>query len=236
MAPRFLTPRYSTIPRRVDGVFIMDSFGKTGGSNWAQTYVPDALQYIRWRTGMSCVACQYNGAGYIGLYEAARMMRDALNELKIEHVSFCVIISMGNDIYSRAWYDRHGTAPNTQLAESVANGMTQVFMYSKEFLSNGTLIVYGGTSEVWGYDTSIVSSFGVKYDQYAKEVLKQLRLREVDCIAGIHLGPLRTIDRVGHVHAESLNVVVNAYILWARLAAGMPLKDPPSTTYPKSKL
>ena len=64
----------------------------------------------------------------------------------------------------------------------------------------------------------------------------QLRLREVDCIAGIHLGPLRTIDRIGHVHAESLNVVVNAYVLWARLAAGMPLKDSASATYPKCKL
>ena len=81
-----------------------------------------------------------------------------------------------------------------------------------------------------------MSTFGVKYDQYAKEVLRQLRIREVDCIAGIHLGRLCTIDRVGHVHADSLNVVVKAYILWARLAAGMPLKDPPSATYPKSKL
>jgi hypothetical protein len=243
MAPWFLKPRYTAIHKRVDGVFIVDSFGMTGdNSNLpTETYVSDALQYIHWRTGMLCVACQCNGAGYTELDRAARMIRDGLDDLKIGHVSFCVIISMGNDIYSRAWYDRHKRAHDTQLADSVANGMTRVFVYSKEFLSKNTLVVYGGTSEVWGYDRAVVAGiehvwFGVKYNQYVKEVLKQLRLRGVDCIAGIRLGPVRTIDRIGHIHAESLNVVVNAYVLWARLAAGMPLRDSESATYPKSKL
>ena len=113
MAPWFLKPLYKSVDRKPDGVFILDSFGMTGLDRIRmRTYIPSALEYVYLRTGNLCVAAQcgegYEDDGYTELFDGATLMAmmmvmydgDCSNSA-YEHM-FCVIISMGKDVYKMA--------------------------------------------------------------------------------------------------------------------------------------
>ena len=95
---RFITPWYDI--SRVDGVFMVDSFGQVGKPSY--TYIRDMLQYVWWRHNLACVELQHNGAGYKELVDGAAASASELKALGFGAVSFAVVISMGNDVYSLA--------------------------------------------------------------------------------------------------------------------------------------
>jgi len=247
MAPWFHRPQYKSIDRKPDGVFIVDSFGMTGvGRNWMRTYMPSALEYVYLRTGNLCVAAQcgegYEDDGYTELFDGATLMAmmmvmydgDCSNSAYED--MFCVIISMGKDVYKLA-KDKARVYKDDEAVATIATGMQDVCRYCQEFIARECLVVYGGTQEVWGYE----QKFGEIYDEYVDAVVKKLRDGGTNVIKGIHLGQLQTVDRIGHVHVKSLEAVFDMYALWACIARGRqwtsyPQTPYPRTSYPRSKL
>ena len=247
MAPWFHRPQYKSIDRKPDGVFILDSFGMTGlDSIRMRTYIPSALEYVYLRTGNLCVAAQcgegYEDDGYAELFDGATLMAmmmvmydgDCSNSAYED--MFCVIISMGKDVYKLA-KDKARVYKDDEAVATIATGMQDVCRYCQEFIARECLVVYGGTQEVWGYE----QKFGEIYDEYVDAVVKKLRDGGTNVIKGIHLGQLQTVDRIGHVHVKSLEAVFDMYALWACIARGRPWtsypKTPyPRTSYPRSKL
>ena len=239
MAPVGVRPPYVPKERPIDGIFLLDSFGMAGsmGEEWLTMYTQHALQYIYWRAGLHCVAVQQNGAGYVGLLEAAYVMRHELDTAQAgQRVSFCVIISMGNDIYESARMMSEGMnlgLPGTDLGlvERVASGMQEVDQYCREYLATSTLIVYGGASKTWRYDGILAWL----YDQYVDKIIKKIR-NHGDAIRGSSLGVLDTIDNIGHVDVSSLGIIVNTFVFWALLARGVPWGGDLYAAHAKSKL
>ena len=281
MAPWWHRPQYAAVDRKPNGVFIVDSFGMTGvGRNWMRTYMPSALEYVYWTTGMLCLAAQcgegYEGDGYAELFDGAKMLVDTMyddtfrkkvyagGEVMVDNMyddtfrkyedkkvyaggemmldnryaagdsshsayadMFCVIISMGKDVYKLA-KDKPRVYKDDEAIATIATGMQDVCRYCQAFLDRECLVVYGGTQEVWGYE----QKFGEIYDEYVDAVVKKLRDGGTNVIKGIHLGQLQTVDRIGHVHVKSLEAVFNMYALWARIAGGRPWTDRPRTSYP----
>jgi hypothetical protein len=217
MDPVFVRPRYVSKGREIDGVFLMDSFGMAGGSevSWKkEMYTQDALQYLYWKTGLHCVAVQRNGAGYAQLLEAAYLMRRRLGVTKVQ---FCVIISMGNDVYGYASDEKQDEGIDDLVAGRVASGMVEVQRYSQKYLANSSLIVYGGASKTWKY----IGLMASKYDQYVNNIVMEIR-KYADAIKGLSLGVLDTVDKIGHVNISSLGIVVHSFVSWALMAKGLP--------------
>ena len=85
-------------------------------------------------------------------------------------------------------------------------------------------MVFGGASAIWKYDKQFGPSYAV-YDAAVAGVIRQLRQRYgVDVIRGTSLGVVTTADRIGHLRVLSLHAVAKLYALWARIAAGQPLR------------
>ena len=244
MAPWFILPKYTPIsPPGPHGVFIVDSFGMTGKNKSRMlTYVPWVLEYIYKHTDMLCVAsvcCEgYDNAGYTELWEGAEQIRYRKG-MRWTALSFCVIVSMGKDVY-KLTKDMPRVYGDIEC-EAIAEGMHKLYNYCRKELTNGCLMVYGGTREVWGYD----EGFGGIYDEYVEAVVQKLRSVQVEVVKGIHLGKLRTLDCIGHVHETNLEQVARMWILWANMAAGQPPRKafpyprvsyPRSQPYPSSKL
>ena len=233
MAPVFVRPPYVPKGRPIDGIFLLDSFGMAGSvdkKGWKTMYTQEALQYVYWRTGLHCVAIQRNGAGYVNLLEAAYVMRRKLDTAQAgQKVSFCVIISMGNDIYKYARMVDEGI--DLGLLERVASGMEKVNQYCREYLANSTLIVYGGTSKTWKYN----GIMAWLYDLYVNKVVMEIN-KYADAIKGSSLGVLDTVDNIGHVDVSSLGIIVNSFVLWALLAKGVPWGGDLYAPHVKSKL
>ena len=233
MAPVFVRPPYVPKERPIDGIFLLDSFGMAGSmawKGWKTMYTQEALQYVYWRAGLHCVAIQHNGAGYVKLLEAAYVMRRELDTAQAgQRVSFCVIVSMGNDIYKSARMMDEGI--DLGLLERVASGMKEVDQYCREYLATSTLIVYGGTSKTWKYD----GIMAWLYDQYVTKIIMEIS-KYGDAIKGSSLGVLDTIDNVGHVDVSSLGIIVNTFVFWALLAQGVPWGGDLYAPHAKSKL
>jgi len=222
MAPVFIRPPYIPKGKPIDGIILLDSFGMAGQMEKKgpkSMYTQDALQYVYWRTGLYCLGIQHNGAGYANLLEAAYVMR---RKLKTDQggmkVSFCVIISMGNDIYKYTRVVDEGI--DLGLPERIASGMEKVHQYSQEYLANATLIVYGGASKTWNYNGIQAE----RYDSYVESTIMKI-LQYANVIQGLSLGRLDTVDSIGHVNVSSLKHVVNTFVLWVLLAAGLPLGE-----------
>ena len=244
MTPWFLRPLYKSVDRKPDGVFILDSFGMTGLDRIRmRTYIPSALEYVYLRTGMLCVAAQcgegYEGDGYAELFDGAKMMVDTMYDdtfyRKVVSAGgdysnsayedmFCVIISMGKDVYKLA-KDKTRVYKDDEAIVTIATGMQDVCRYCQAFIARECLVVYGGTQEVWGYE----QKFGEIYYEYVDAVVKKLRDGGTNVFNGIHLGQLQTVEGIGHVHDKSLEAVFSMYALWAR-------GRKPRTSYPRSKL
>ena len=81
------------------------------------------------------------------------------------------------------------------------------------------LVLYGGAASVWGYE----GDFGIRYDKFMATMVDMLRPSnryDAEIIRGVQFGASITIDRIGYVHVGSLGRVMNAYAMWASLAAG----------------
>ena len=228
----FVHPPYVPEKKPIDGIFLLDSFGMAGSvawKKWKTMYTKEALQYVYWRAGIHCVAVQHNGAGYVELLEAAYVMSRRLNTAQAGKVSFCVIVSMGNDIYKHARMVDSGI--DLGLIERVASGMEKVNQYCREYLATSTLIVYGGASKTWRYD----GIMAWLYDQYVNKIVKKIN-NHGDAIRGSSLGVLDVIDDVGHVDVSSLRIIVNTFVFWALLARGVPWGGDLYAPHAKSKL
>ena len=241
MAPWFIQPKYTPILVPPDGVFIVDSFGMTGKNESRMlTYVPWVLEYVYKHTGMLCVAavcCEgYENIGYTELMHGAEEVtrrRRVSGMTWGTALSFCVIISMGKDVY-KLTKDMPRVYGDIEC-EAIAQGMRKVYDYCRTEFTNECLMVYGGTQVVWGYD----KWFGDIYDKYVHTIVQNLRSVQVEVVKGIHLGKLRTLDGIGHVHEASLEQVARMWILWANMAGGRPMKQTdqyPRVSYPRSKL
>ena len=193
----------------IDGIFLLDSFGQTKWKDAKYSYVAQALQYVWWQTGHVCIAIQANGAGYATLLLSAQLARGFIKKRQASYeVRFAVIISMGNDVYGM----------RTCVASAIAHGMAEVCNCVQEYTASRALVIYGGSSHVWGYE----GTFAETYDDNVDAVIKILRDKyETLAIKGTRLGALQTTDRIGHVHIAALPAVVNMYCKWARLAMAM---------------
>ena len=217
MPPWFIRPRYHG-HEAFTGVFLLDSFGVAkhddGKRHW---YVADVLQFVWWRTGLVCCAVEYDGAGYEGLMECARKVRDMASSMQSSMMKFGVIISTGNDVYRRG-------CSSPDHMEKVVGGMYAVDAHMRRHCVSSTLVVFGGASAIWKYDKQFGPSYAQSYEAAVAEVTLQLRLRYgIEVIRGTSLVVVTTAIRIGHLHVLSLPAVANVYALWARIAAGQPL-------------
>ena len=160
---------------------------------------------------------EYDGAGYEGLMECARKVRDMASSMQSSMMKFGVIISMGNDVYKRG-------CSSPDHMEKVVGGMCAVDAHMRRHCVSSTLVVFGGASAIWKYDKQFGPSYAQSYDAAVAEVTLQLRLRYgIEVIRGTSLVVVTTAIRIGHLHVLSLPAVANVYALWARIAAGQPL-------------
>ena len=192
------------------GIILLDSFGMAGGYGYGQaSYMRDVLQYLWWRTGLLYVALQKNGAGMAELHDSAE---EAVEAFGI--VSSALIISMGNDVFRPATRGVYDELIVTQTIRQAA----ALKKYVQQHLAPRCLFVYGGSSLTWSYDAT--APLGPIYDRYCRAIIGGLLRQGILTTSGRRvLGRLRVVDFIGHVHGEALNVVFEAYVLWARFVS-----------------
>ena len=190
--------------QRPDGIILVDSFAEAGRDGYRGSYMRDLLQYIWWRTGQWFTCIQWNGAGAKELHVCARKAADRWGT-----VDKVLIISMGNDVYQTA---RKGIF-NAEVVSAIVAELTALCRYAVEYLAPACMVIYGGSALTWSYDGS--RGFADIYDRYCRSVCAGLLREGIQVSTGANvLGRLIVLDRIGHVHGGSMNVVFEAYVNW----------------------
>jgi hypothetical protein len=166
MVAWFFKPRNSSIAGHVDGVFLLDGLKYPGAVDQDEYagQIPDALEFVYERTGYKCIAVHTCG-GYRQLLNAARIMSEHLDDLQIGVVSFCVVVSMGDDVWNHPYYESRGPAtyPNEMIRKDIADGMLMVKEICNRLLSSNTLLVYGS------------NLLGTKDEGYIEAIVQEIR-------------------------------------------------------------
>jgi len=191
---RIELPRYTPpTGRRVDGVFLIDSFGYVKDAKGKPYYyMPDALQYVYMRTGVYTAAVVYPGAGMV---DAPAMIK-YWQGVSTDMLKFAVFVFMGNDAYAERDSDKY-----------VRNFMA--YALDLKYVAAEVFVVYGGSGALWQYD----ENFKHWYDARVASTTRTIRY-ELPCWTGAQIWRgLRIADRIGHASSVSYPILARGYVL-----------------------
>ena len=204
----------------------MDSIVFAGDYGSRRNYVEQALQFILWSTGLCCVALVGTNDG------SSFPVCSTFSTMASSIPSFCgssffvVVLACGNDVYFLARQrTRRGIEHIQEVIEEdargIAHGWCSVLQDLRGRTTGGILLVFGGDSDIWGYE----GDFALVYNVYVKvvsDLLRQTPMHEVSVIRGEALRSIQTTDHIGHVSESSLGRVVQAFVLFAWQAYSCP--------------
>ena len=191
--------------RHYDGIFVADSFAKLRGPRPWYYYLAIILFEVWKSTGMMCAAVVLAGACFDqGSYF------DMLKVIiaNFQKPRFMVWISMGNDLYPLSWRAPGGTIEDKHLYEEVI----RLLRFASKWVPEQRF-VFGGSSSLWAYPETYSASLCIAYDAYCNMLTRQVQeWGPFPCITGSRLFEgVRTADRIGHVNAYSLDIVIEGF-------------------------
>jgi hypothetical protein len=217
MVPVYVFPRNVPEATAIDGIILLDSLAFNGSlsniSSKSDMYLESALECVYARTKLRCMGVLHDGAEY-DLLDAAYDARRKLDSMGINEVSFCVIIDTGGIIFEYVERQDDVRDRDRWLPADAASGMEKVYRYSRKYLANTTLVVYGGPGVTWKYP----GAWAEAYDWYVNKTIQEIK-KFANVVQGLCLRDLDEVDDDDEADVSRSGSVVGTFVSWVSLAA-----------------
>ena len=193
----------------VSGAILVDSFCKLyDKAHHAVWYMNDLLTYLWLSTGQVVVAVCAAGASF-GTKESSITFLYMLQHLPLHTIrgrmQVLLPISMGNDYYQ---------ADRAYHPEEI-NALVDRYEAAVRGYAIHNAVVIGGNCDVWGYDRWMDRIRQDLYEHHRDMFIARFGYHGFTTYIGAEqLRKVSVVDRIGHLHVSSWQIVFRAYVVW----------------------
>ena len=188
----------------VAGAVLVDSFYKLyDQSHTSVRYINDLLTYLWLSTGQVIVAVCASGASF-GMKGAWITFFDLLQYVP-QGLQVLLTVGMGNDYY------RAGRVYETEEI----NALVDRYAAAVRGYAIHNVVVIGGGCDVWGFDRWMDCIDQDLYERHRDMFIDRFGYHGFQTYTGAEqLRGVSPVDRIGHLHVSSWQVVFRAYSVW----------------------